>query len=69
MDGLRSETWEQFVDFRRCYDRDKQLLSAYAQITAVTTRVTILAYTMPIWAVLLAWTATLRGSGTVRCVD
>ena len=31
------------------------ILSAYAQITAATTRVTILAYTMPIWAVLLAW--------------
>jgi drug/metabolite transporter (DMT)-like permease len=35
------------------------ILSAYAQITAATTRVTILAYTMPIWAVLLAW-AVLR---------
>jgi drug/metabolite transporter (DMT)-like permease len=35
------------------------ILSAYAQITAATTRVTILAFTMPIWAVLLAW-AVLR---------
>jgi hypothetical protein len=35
------------------------ILSAYAQITAATTRVAILAYTMPIWAVLLAW-AVLR---------
>jgi drug/metabolite transporter (DMT)-like permease len=35
------------------------ILSAYAQVTAATTRVTILAYTMPIWAVLLAW-AVLR---------
>jgi uncharacterized membrane protein len=35
------------------------ILSAYAQIAAATTRVTILAYTMPIWAVLLAW-AVLR---------
>jgi drug/metabolite transporter (DMT)-like permease len=31
------------------------LLSAFAQITAATSRVTILIYTMPIWAVLLAW--------------
>ena len=31
------------------------LLSAYAQMTAATSRVTILIYTMPIWAVLLAW--------------
>jgi len=31
------------------------ILSAYAQATAATTRVTILVYTMPIWAVLLAW--------------
>jgi drug/metabolite transporter (DMT)-like permease len=31
------------------------LLSAYAQITASTSRVTILIYTMPIWAVLMAW--------------
>lgn len=31
------------------------VLSAYAQITASTSRVTILIYTMPIWAVLMAW--------------
>jgi drug/metabolite transporter (DMT)-like permease len=31
------------------------ILSAYAQIAAATTRVTILAYTMPMWAVSLAW--------------
>ncbi len=31
------------------------LLTAYAQIAAATSRVTILIYTMPIWAVLLAW--------------
>jgi drug/metabolite transporter (DMT)-like permease len=31
------------------------LLTAYAQMTAATSRVTILIYTMPIWAVLLAW--------------
>jgi drug/metabolite transporter (DMT)-like permease len=31
------------------------LLSAYAQMTAATSRVTILIYTMPIWAVLMAW--------------
>jgi drug/metabolite transporter (DMT)-like permease len=31
------------------------LLSAFAQIAAATTRVAILAYTMPIWTVLLAW--------------
>jgi drug/metabolite transporter (DMT)-like permease len=31
------------------------LLSAYAQIAAATSRVTILIYTMPIWTVLLAW--------------
>ncbi len=29
--------------------------SSFAQLTAATSRVTILAYTMPIWAVLLAW--------------
>jgi drug/metabolite transporter (DMT)-like permease len=31
------------------------LLSAYAQVAAATSRVTILIYTMPIWTVLLAW--------------
>lgn len=31
------------------------LLSAFAQITAATSRVAILTYTMPIWTVLLAW--------------
>jgi drug/metabolite transporter (DMT)-like permease len=31
------------------------LLTAYAQMAAATSRVTILIYTMPIWAVLLAW--------------
>ena len=32
------------------------LFSAFAQLAATTSRVAILAYTMPIWAVLLAWT-------------
>jgi drug/metabolite transporter (DMT)-like permease len=31
------------------------LFSAFAQITAATSRVAILTYTMPIWTVLLAW--------------
>jgi len=31
------------------------VLSAFAQIAAATSRVAILAYTMPIWTVLLAW--------------
>jgi len=31
------------------------LLTAFAQIAASTSRVTILIYTMPIWTVLLAW--------------
>jgi drug/metabolite transporter (DMT)-like permease len=31
------------------------LFSAFAQIAATTSRVAILAYTMPIWSVLLAW--------------
>ncbi len=31
------------------------LLSAFAQIEAATSRVTVLAYTLPIWALLLAW--------------
>jgi drug/metabolite transporter (DMT)-like permease len=31
------------------------LLSAFAQIATTTSRVAILTYTMPIWAVLLAW--------------
>ena len=31
------------------------LLSAFAQITAETSRVAILTYTMPVWTVLLAW--------------
>jgi drug/metabolite transporter (DMT)-like permease len=31
------------------------VLSAFAQIATETSRVTILTYTMPIWAVLLAW--------------
>ena len=31
------------------------LFSAFAQLSAATSRVTILAYTIPIWAVLLAW--------------
>jgi drug/metabolite transporter (DMT)-like permease len=31
------------------------VLSSFAQLTAATGRVAILAYTMPIWAVLLAW--------------
>jgi drug/metabolite transporter (DMT)-like permease len=31
------------------------LLSAFAQIETATSRVAILTYTMPIWAVLLAW--------------
>lgn len=31
------------------------VLSSFAQLTAATARVAILAYTMPIWAVLLAW--------------
>lgn len=31
------------------------LFSAFAQLAAATAPVTILAYTMPIWAVLLAW--------------
>jgi drug/metabolite transporter (DMT)-like permease len=32
------------------------LFSAFAQLAATTSRVAILAYTMPIWSVLLAWT-------------
>jgi drug/metabolite transporter (DMT)-like permease len=35
------------------------LLSAFAQVAASTSRVTILAYTMPIWALVLSW-AVLR---------
>jgi drug/metabolite transporter (DMT)-like permease len=31
------------------------LFSAFAQMAAATSRVTILVYTMPIWSVLLAW--------------
>jgi drug/metabolite transporter (DMT)-like permease len=31
------------------------VLGSFAQLTAATSRVTILAYTMPIWAVLLSW--------------
>lgn len=31
------------------------LFSAFAQLAASTSRVTIIAYTMPIWSVLLAW--------------
>jgi len=31
------------------------LFSAFAQLAAATSRVTILAYTMPIWSVLFAW--------------
>jgi len=31
------------------------VFGSFAQLTAATSRVTILAYTMPIWAVLLAW--------------
>jgi drug/metabolite transporter (DMT)-like permease len=31
------------------------LFSAFAQLAAATSRVAILAYTMPIWSVLLAW--------------
>ena len=31
------------------------VFGSFAQLTAATTRVTILAYTMPIWAVLFAW--------------
>ncbi len=31
------------------------LFSAFAQLVATTSRVAILAYTMPIWSVLLAW--------------
>jgi drug/metabolite transporter (DMT)-like permease len=41
------------------------LLSAYAQIAAATSRVTILIYTMPIWTVLLAW-ALLREQPNAR---
>jgi drug/metabolite transporter (DMT)-like permease len=41
------------------------LLTAYAQIAASTSRVTILIYTMPIWTVLLAW-ALLRERPTAR---
>ena len=43
------------------------ILSAYAQITAATTRVTILVYTMPIWAVLLAWAARAAICKTGAC--
>ena len=31
------------------------VFGSFAQLTAATSRVTILSYTMPIWAVLLAW--------------
>jgi drug/metabolite transporter (DMT)-like permease len=31
------------------------LLGTFAQLTAATSRVTILAYTMPVWSVILAW--------------
>ena len=31
------------------------VLSAFAQLVATTGRVTVLAYTMPVWTVLLAW--------------
>ena len=31
------------------------LIGTFAQLTAATSRVTILAYTMPVWSVLLAW--------------
>ncbi len=31
------------------------VFSAFAQLAATTSRVTILAYTMPVWSVLLAW--------------
>jgi drug/metabolite transporter (DMT)-like permease len=41
------------------------LLTAFAQIAASTSRVTILIYTMPIWTVLLAWLL-LRERPTAR---
>lgn len=49
------------------------LLSAYAQIAAATSRVTILIYTMPIWTVLLAWMllrerpSTRQGLAVILC--
>jgi drug/metabolite transporter (DMT)-like permease len=45
------------------------ILSAYAQITAATTRVAILAYTMPIWAVLLAWAAPFYSESPSRSME
>jgi drug/metabolite transporter (DMT)-like permease len=50
------------------------LLSAYAQMTAATSRVTILIYTMPIWAVLMAWLllgerpTTRQGLAVILCI-
>jgi drug/metabolite transporter (DMT)-like permease len=43
------------------------LLTAYAQIAAATSRITILIYTMPIWTVVLAW-ALLRERPNARQV-
>ena len=38
------------------------LFSAFAQMAAATSRVAILAYTMPIWTVLLAWIVLARAT-------
>ncbi len=43
------------------------VFGSFAQLSAATTRVTILAYTMPIWSVLFAW-AILRECHYNSCI-
>jgi len=44
------------------------LLSAFAQIAAATSRVAILTYAMPIWALLLAWLVLGERPGRIQAV-
>jgi drug/metabolite transporter (DMT)-like permease len=44
------------------------LLSAFAQIAAATSRVAILTYAMPIWALLLAWLVLGERPGRIQTV-
>ena len=53
--ALRPAAWGHVVVIACLNIGAFSLLTAYAQMAAATSRVTILIYTMPIWAVLLAW--------------
>jgi drug/metabolite transporter (DMT)-like permease len=71
---LRPRDWAHIVMASLLNIVGFSLFSAFAQLAAATSRVAILTYTMPIWAVLLAWVvlrerpSRLQGVAMLLCV-